>query len=336
MNRDLEPLDPRTAIEMYLNSRRAELADQTLQSHAYRLKQFALWCDDQGIDNLNDVSTRDVHNFRIKRRDGDDLATATMRGQLFTLKKFLEFCHSIDAVSPGLSERVIIPSTTSDDVRDEMIEAERIGEILDYLEMYQYASLEHAFLETLWNTGMRIGAARGLDIEDYDSDKQFLEINHRPDKGTPLKNKVSGERVVSVSDRVTRVLNAWLAEKHTGIVDEFGRNPLFVTKRARLSRNRARSISYQYTRPCVYSKECPHNRRVDECEARPTSYSHKCPSALSPHAIRRGSITYHLIEDTPKQVVQDRMNASSKIIDRFYDQRTRHEKAEQRRDYLPD
>ena len=46
MTRDLEPLDPWTGKEMYLESRRTELSDRTLQSHHYRLKQFARWCDD--------------------------------------------------------------------------------------------------------------------------------------------------------------------------------------------------------------------------------------------------------------------------------------------------
>lgn len=40
MTANLEPLDPATARDMYLDERRSELADETIQSHAYRLKQF--------------------------------------------------------------------------------------------------------------------------------------------------------------------------------------------------------------------------------------------------------------------------------------------------------
>ena len=35
MSDDLEPLDPRTAKQMYLDDRRHELAPATLQSHDY-------------------------------------------------------------------------------------------------------------------------------------------------------------------------------------------------------------------------------------------------------------------------------------------------------------
>ena len=38
-----------------------ELADATIQAHQYRLKQFVRWCNDDSLDNLNDLSGRDLH-----------------------------------------------------------------------------------------------------------------------------------------------------------------------------------------------------------------------------------------------------------------------------------
>ena len=43
-----------------------------------------------------------------------------------------------------------------------------------------------------------------------------------------------------------------------------------------------------------------------------------------------------LLEEPPKQVVRDRVDASERVLDRFYDKRNRFEKMENRRDYLPD
>jgi hypothetical protein len=42
---------------------------------------------------------------------------------------------------------------------------------------------------------------------DYDSDRQYVEVRHRPDQGTPIKNKEDGERLVSLSDRVCDLLD---------------------------------------------------------------------------------------------------------------------------------
>jgi site-specific recombinase XerD len=51
----------------HIDERSHELADATLQSHRYRLKQFVQWFDQQDIDNLNELSSRDIHHFRVKR-----------------------------------------------------------------------------------------------------------------------------------------------------------------------------------------------------------------------------------------------------------------------------
>ena len=107
MTNDLDPLDPAIAKQMYLNERRYEVADATLQSHGYRLERFVEWCEQSDIDNLNELFGRDIHRFRVKRRNEDELATATMKGQLATLRMFLHFCASIDAVRSGLDEKII-------------------------------------------------------------------------------------------------------------------------------------------------------------------------------------------------------------------------------------
>ncbi|GGN98749.1 tyrosine-type recombinase/integrase [Halomicroarcula sp. S1AR25-4] len=246
---DLDPLDPATAKQMYLDDRRNELADATIQSHGYRLTQFVDWCELDGIENLNELSGRDIHRFRVDRRNEDDLARATMKGQLATLRIFLRFCVSIDGVEPGLDEKIILPRTTAEDARDELVSADRAQEILEHLDRYRYATLEHALLSVLWHTGLRIGAATGLDVEDYDPDEQCLNLVHRPDTGTTLKNKGNSERFVALSERVCRILDDWLTVNHPGLIDNHGRSPLFATRRDRLSKNRARSIAYQYTPP---------------------------------------------------------------------------------------
>lgn len=220
MTTDLQPLEPSTAKQMYLDERQHELAQATLQSHGYRLKQFVQWCEQAGLDNLNDLTSRDIHRYRVKRRNEDGLATASMKCQLATLRMYLRFCASVDAVSPGLEEKIILPTTTAEDTRDELIEAERAHKILDHLECYRYATLEHALLEVLWNTGLRVGATTGLDIEDYDPEEQSLEIVHRPDTESPLKNGVASERFVAVSDGVSEVL-----EVHPGATTEY-ENPV--------------------------------------------------------------------------------------------------------------
>ncbi|WP_152040692.1 hypothetical protein [Salinigranum salinum] len=62
---ELEPLDPKTAVEMYLQERRTELSDASIQAHNYRLRHFIRWCDEQDIDNLNELTGRLLHQYRL-------------------------------------------------------------------------------------------------------------------------------------------------------------------------------------------------------------------------------------------------------------------------------
>lgn len=77
-----------------------------------------------------------------------------------------------------------------------------------------------------------------------------------------------------------------------------------------------------------------YGREPDSCEAMTNETASKCPSSISPHAIRRGSITHHLSKDIPETVVSDRANVSQRVLEQYYDRRSQREKMEQRRQYL--
>jgi hypothetical protein len=55
---------------------------------------------------------------------------------------------------------------------------------------------------------------------------------------------------------------------------------------------------------------------------------------VSPHSIRRGSITHFLSQDVPVEIVGDRMDVSRDVLDKHYDKRSEEVKLEQRRGYL--
>lgn len=71
-----------------------------------------------------------------------------------------------------------------------------------------------------------------------------------------------------------------------------------------------------------------------EGEANVRDAASKCPSSVSPHAIRRGSITLSLNSELSDKVISDRANVSPQVIGQPYDRRTEREKIGERRDYL--
>ena len=334
---ELEPIDPETALELYIAEKETPVADSTMASHESRLRFLLRWCEERDIENLNELTGRRLQEFRLWRRNVGDLTKVSEKTVMDTLRVFVRWLESIDAVEQDLHRKVRSPDITPrENSRDVMLETDDAEAILAYLERYEYASLRHVTATVLWHTMLRMGSLRALDVEDYDPEEQSLRLQHRPDTDTPLKNKREGERIIAVSNDVCLVLDDWIREQRPDVVDDYGRNPLLSTTHGRASKTTIRTYCYQITRPCEYGQECPHDRVESECEARERNHCSKCPSSVSPHPFRRGAITHYLQSDVPETVVGDRANVTPDVIDQHYDQRSQKEKMEQRRKYLDD
>jgi hypothetical protein len=69
MNETLEPISPAEAKEMYLNARKHEVSQSTLDGYHYRLKHFIRWCENvEGLEDMNDLTGRKLQ-FLPSRRD---------------------------------------------------------------------------------------------------------------------------------------------------------------------------------------------------------------------------------------------------------------------------
>jgi len=253
-----------------------------------------------------------------------------------TLRVFIRFCENIDGARDGLAESIQSPSLDRQPVREkDVVREDTASDVLSYEDKFEYATIHHAIFRLLWESGMRAGAARSIDLGDLHLQEEFLRLHHRPETETPLKNKEKGERAVSLSTRTCNILQNYIDEHRHDVEDNHGRHPLFTTEYGRITKNTFRTYIYRMTRPCFHGRECPHDRDPDDCEAVQGQMSaSKCPDSMGSHAIRRGAITHYLSMDTPAEVVSDRMDVSKDVIDEHYDSRSEREKMELRRRYL--
>jgi len=161
---NLEPISASEAKEMYLEQRKQEVSESTIQAHHYRLKHFVKWCEDVAhIENLNSIGGRDLQRFKTWRREDGNLNNVTMVTQLSTLRVFINWCEDIDAVASGTHDKILMPSLSkNEDRRTDMLDTESAEELIDYLRQVEFATRTHALMELLWHTGMRIGAAHSL------------------------------------------------------------------------------------------------------------------------------------------------------------------------------
>lgn len=332
---DLEPIKPQDAVDLYLTHRKREVTQATLNSHRSRLQFFTRWCAHNNITNLNTLTGRKLHQYRLWRRTDGDLAPTSEKTQMDTIRVFIRFLETIDAVHPDLHTKVLSPDLdNNENIRTDILTNQTAHTILKHLEKYHYASRPHITLLLMWHTMMRRGAIRALDTTDFHPSQQYLQIRHRPETDTPLKNKTNGERTVALSEKTTNTLTDWIETNRPNTTDQHGREPLLTSKHGRIHRTTPTKITYNWTRPCRIGHDCPIDRNPDTCEAATYNTASLCPESVSSHAIRRGAITHHLKSDVPSDVVSERANVGYEVLEAHYDQRSEVTKMEQRRKYL--
>lgn len=346
---DLEPTKPDRAFELWMQQQQ-DSAESTLQSYQYRVRPFLRWLDKESIDNLNDLTTRDIKEFQAERRG--ERAKQTLNNQWGTLKQFLRYCYELRAVSEDVVKAVDIPNLSKEDrVNTDKLIAERAKRILKNLGQFEYATREHVLFLLLWRSTMRIGAIYSLDLQDLyldDADRKRLRHElesdgfaahvvesiledvhlplvyprHRPETETPLKNKSDGERVINVADWVAEVIQDYIEVNRHDIEDDHGREPLLTSQKGdgRLSKSAMRNWVYMLTQPCEFGAPCPHDRDPENCEAREHGYGSLCPSSRPPHRIRTGAITHHRDLGWSISDIADKANTSEELIEGVYDQ----------------
>lgn len=348
-----EPRDltPREARDRYLRRRKSDSTEQSVSSWFYRLKLFAEWCEEIGIERIGDLRGYDLDEYYEHR--GSEIAPATLEGEMWTLKMFVEYLEGLGAVEDGLSDAVRIPDLDSEDrSSDSLLREENAIPLLRYYRNSDedYGTRAHAFLELAWLTGARQGGIRALDTRDFvrkdieegAQPSYHVEFRHRDAAGTLLKNKRAGERPVALPTKAGRAIEYYLENHRYDVTDEYGRQPLLASRQGRPGPNTVRVWSYLATEPCIHSP-CPHGKQRETCQWTKYAHASKCPSSRPPHDIRTGAITWMLNLGWPPEDIAERVNASVKTIEEHYDKadleerrRRQRERMERRRRHLVD
>lgn len=196
---------------------------------------------------------------------------------MVTVRGFIEFCETIQAVPKGLSELVRIPNTDeSNEICDDLLTREEVKKILKHLGKFKYASDRHVIMLVLWKTGMRLSGLRALDIGDFDKARPALEIRHRPETETPLKKKGEDERDV-IEKNDGRVIADYIENARPAVTDEYGRTPLIATSHGRRARTTIQRMVYTATRPVTTRTPASSMKTPETCEAATWNGASQCP-----------------------------------------------------------
>lgn len=332
---------PEEAVERYIEERKSDLSDSTIYNYKSNLGIFTEWCSYQSeIQYINDLDQFAISDFKMHKRDNAEVADTTLYNAMMALRTFIKWCES-KGLLDDLAENMMLPDRGRA-ARTETIDPDEVEKILAYLEKYEYATYRHVAFALMWDCGLRIGAVRAIDLEDYNSAEAYIELQHRPgggdvdtlnkDRGTPLKNGADSEREVNLHGWVVELVDDYIEGPRNQITEDSGREPLVTTKQGRPARTTLRRHIKAITRPCYYSNECPVDREIESCEATKWENASKCPESIRPHSVRRSAITAWLDDGHSKELVSDRMDVTTDVLDEHYDQRSEKQKRELRRE----
>lgn len=334
-----EVVQLRKARRDFLMHKQNTQKDSTARAYEYPTKSFVQFCENHGVEVTGDINGYLVEKWKQQRQT--EVKPVTVHNNVKHLRVFIKWMESSELVDYGTYDKIEVPNVPGDgDVSDDTLRADEAKSMLSYLDTYHYASLYHSLFQTMWFTGCRISGAISLDLDDFEPRKHgdsVLRFRDRESEGTPLKNGRKSERSITIRDSLTETLKDYISRRREDERDECGREPLFTVPSGRLYRQRAYKNLVAISRPCVHGGHCPHSRTIEDCEA--AQYKEQapsCPSSVSLHPVRRGSITHHINLGWPKEKLSERVDVSVEVLDKHYDARTEEQARKNRRQYLPD
>lgn len=346
---ELKSENPVCVVEYFLSTNIDGWAEWTYKDYSYDLTRFLEYCEYAGINDLSTLSSRDLVGFKEWRKKDGNIVLATLYGQLANIRVLIRWSEKVEIVEKGLADEIEMPDLDPSDIVSYVrILSEQAHQIKTYHSQFEYVPREFAEFALMWGLLCRLGDVRAIDLEDYNREEGYIELRHRPEEDTPLKNGDNsvegegGEREVNVPDWLCDILNMYIDgtgdthhPKRIDVEDEYDREPLFTTRFGRVSETTIRRDLYKVTQPCRYGQDCPQDRNPEECEAKNNhNILSQCPSNVSPHPVRRGGICHQLKQGVPKDTICERADVSRKVLNKHYDLRTKEEARQQRRNEL--
>ena len=241
----------------------------TLRGYATDLAEFRAFLSREGIGDLAAADARAVRAWLAWLHDRR-LAKSSIARKLATVRSCFRYLARLGAVefnparqvrSPKLARR--LPSFLPKDESKELLDTE--------VERSEAGLRDHALLELLYATGLRVAECCGLDLDDVD----------RRHGAVRVMGKGGKERVVPAGDAALGALDAWLSVRGEA------RGALFTNSRGR--RLGTRSV-----------------HRIVKQRARAAGIDRR----VTPHTLRHTFATHMLGEGADLRLIQELLGHS--------------------------
>jgi len=260
--------DPAAEFLRYLDLQRGA-SRHTLRGYATDLAEFRAFLVRERLGDLVDADARAIrawlawlHDRKLAKSSvARKLATVRSCFRYFARLGLVEYNAARQVRSPRLPKRLpsFLPKDESKGLLDALVERSKAG------------LRDHALLELLYATGLRVAECCGLDLDDVDRHRGAVRVMGKGGK----------ERVVPAGDTALEALDAWLSVRGEG------RGALFTNLRG--GRLGTRSV-----------------HRIVKRRARAAGIDRR----VTPHTLRHTFATHMLGEGADLRLIQELLGHS--------------------------
>ncbi len=196
------------------NERR--LSPLTLQHYLRDLDGFLAFCRDEGIQTWADVDAHHVRSF-VARRHRQGLSGRSLQRQLSAVRSFYKFLLREGMARNNPAQGVRAPK--SGRKLPQALDPDQVGRLLAPGQGSPEDIRDHAMMELLYSSGLRLAELVGLELTDVDPRDATVRVT----------GKGAKTRVVPVGRMALQALDAWRQVR--GELAAPGETALFVSRR---------------------------------------------------------------------------------------------------------
>jgi integrase/recombinase XerC len=185
----------------HLGSER-RLSPHTSSNYARDLEAFVTFCDGQKLASWEGVDNFHVRTFAA-REHRNGLGPRSIQRRLSALRSFFNFLIREGVLKSNPADGIKAPKAGKR--LPKTLDADRMARLLGAPEDDPLARRDHAMMELLYSSGLRLAELVGLDLTDLDLGDRTVRV----------LGKGSKTRVVPVGRYAVTAMSAWLKDRAT-------------------------------------------------------------------------------------------------------------------------
>ena len=259
------------------------LSANTRSAYQSDLAKFIQFLERKKIASINAVRREDILDFLLFEK-GHGLGVNSVSRLFVAIKVFFRFLQREGLLTANITEAMDSPKLWK--ALPATLSVKEVERLLAAPEGTKPAAVrDHAMLELLYATGLRVSELCSLTLESISFDAGYLRCTGKGQK----------ERVVPFSDKAAAALRKYIAEARPSFTQDPRTRGIFLSRRGRqISRKTVWKLIKQYARKSGIQKK------------------------ISPHTLRHSFASHLLANNAPLRVIQEMLGHADIATTQIY------------------